>query len=58
MKPNEAESHAKEIARRIGDKIRRELLNPELDVRTLLVLVEQMASLARAEIEDARKQAA
>jgi hypothetical protein len=58
MKITEAEMHAKEIARRIGEKIRRELLNPELDVRTLLVMVEQMASLARVEIDEAMAQAA
>jgi hypothetical protein len=56
MNATDAESHGKEVLRRLGEKIRRELLDPSLNVRNLLSQVEQSSHLARLMIEDTRKE--
>lgn len=52
MTHRDAESHGKEILRRIANKIRKELLEPDLNVRNLLAQVEQTAHLARVLIDE------
>lgn len=58
MSENQLENKAVEIMRNLAEKIRHELLSPDLNIRNLCAQVEQMAAMAKADIDEARKHAA
>lgn len=55
MSDQELERKAVEIMRHLAEKIRHELLEPELNIRNLCAVVEQTSGVIRAELDESRK---